>query len=89
MDLDIEKLKGYANKSKTVVLSLGLGVAAVAGASILDDGSTDIKNDLQDKTDSSSQMDSIDTEIDENRNRLDTLSNADSDNGVDYTRLGC
>ncbi len=88
MDLDIEKVKETGKKSKAVITALGLGVSSLAGATILDDSAdtNDMPENIDQKQDAPQK---ISSQIDENRNKLDTLSASSQDSETDYTKYGC
>lgn len=88
MDLDIEKIKEVSMKSKAVLIALGVGASSLAGAAIFDDSAdtNDVPDNIDQKQDAPQK---ISSQINENKNKLESLSASSQDSETDYTKYGC
>lgn len=87
--VDLENITDKAKKASTVILSVGLGASAVAGLSVLDDlQDKDTPNDINDATEDA-DTEEISDQINQNKNKLDSIADSSSSGNVDYTRFGC
>jgi|GEM_PF-1190161 hypothetical protein len=89
MDLDIERVKTAGHKSKAIIATLGLGVSAFAGALIFDDSPADTNNVPESIDQPQDSPQEISSQIDQNRNKLESLSTSNEGNKTDYTLMGC
>lgn len=84
----MEKIKLASMKSKAVLTALGVGASSLAGVAIFDDSADtkDVPNNIDQKQDAPQK---ISSQIDENRNKLESLSASSQDSETDYTKYGC
>lgn len=83
----LEDFRLHAKKFATAIFSIGVGISAAAGFTFIDD-TPDLNDCLELLGHQKDQTSSIDSQIDESTQRLETMASS-TDSGVDYTRLGC
>lgn len=88
MNLNLEKISTNMKKIGTAVLSVGIGISAATGLSMIDDSGPDTQQDQVSTADSVSTGEVV-KQIDQNRNKLDAVSDSGDSGSVDYTRFGC
>jgi hypothetical protein len=72
------------------MLSIGVGAAATLGFALGFNGMDDPVEDTNAvQQDADSQSTDIDAQIDENREKLETMAAETDGEDVDYSRLGC
>lgn len=89
MNIDIEKVKETGLKTKAALTAVGLGISAMAGATFLDDNPAS-NGDVSENFDTSAEtVQEINSQVDENKNKLDSLAASDQSSTTDYSKYGC
>lgn len=88
MEVQIEKISSNLRKIGAALLSIGVGVSAATGFSMLDDSGPQSQQDQVSTSNSVSTGDVV-KQIDQNKNKLDAVSDSGDSGNVDYTRFGC
>lgn len=83
-------IKSMGKKIQAVGLGVVLTASSVAGAGLFDTSFDDfLDNGNSDLGNKAEAPNKIDNQIDENSQKLETVSSENTQNSTDYTMLGC
>lgn len=86
MNIDIQKIKKVGRKAQALALTAAVGVSAAAGVALMDSPADDAGDDLDTGVDAPKEVES---QIDQNSQKLDTIADTSSQEGANYKLLGC
>ena len=89
--LEIDKAIKTVEKVSSIIFSMGVLGASVAGVNFFTNNNQDLMCAIDEDVSQGSQASSseLESQIEENKNKLKALESSESNKKIDYSRLGC